>query len=422
MIRLSTTRLNNKKTLADLLFEEDELGLLDVQPLKAKVAPTDHIGTQFADISAFYEKHGRLPEEGVDVPLNEKLLARRLKGILANPAQREYLQAQDIFGLLDGRLTKQNEASFSAETKPVEHIEQSELVTSLADIFADDDDGLLDFDVPDIFNLRHISVEKKDQPDEIAQRQPCPNFPSFAPLFTAFHDGLKNGVFDLERFTHKLKIAAGDFFILNGLVGYVANVGERLEQYNGFNARLHLVFENGTEMHMLYQSLTHGLVRDKEGRKALLNGQSLRPSLEAVPTGIVYILKTLSTDPVLIPYKQNLYKIGFTEISVEERIRNAEQDSTFLEAPVKIVATNQCFNLNAQKLEALVHGFLAPRRLNLKLKSHSGQVYTPKEWFYVPLDTALAVIQHIVSGSISLYRLDNTTGKIVEKHTHVRTK
>ena len=32
------------------------------------------------------------------------------------------------------------------------------------------------------------------------------------------------------------------------------------------------VFENGTEMHMLYQSLTHGLVRDNEGRKAQLNG------------------------------------------------------------------------------------------------------------------------------------------------------
>ena len=127
-------------------------------------------------------------------------------------------------------------------------------------------------------------------------------------------------------------------------------------------------------MNMLYQSLTHGLVRDKEGRKVQLNGQKLIPSDVSVPSGLVYILATKSKDPALIPYKQNLYKIGFTETTVEQRIKNAEKDRTFLEAPVRIVATSQCFNLNAQKLEALVHGFLATRRLNITLKSHTGQV------------------------------------------------
>ncbi|MGY3854573.1 GIY-YIG nuclease family protein [Aeromonas aquatilis] len=415
MIRLSTARLANKPSLGDILGEEDDLGLLDVQPLKAKAAPTDLTGTQFAEITAFYALHGRLPEEGGSARLDEKLLARRLKGILANPAQREHLQAQDEFGLLSHAVNGPCEPCLTDEPEPVACINKSELVTSLADIFADDDDGLLDFDEPDIFSLRHISAEKKEQPDEIAQRQPCAEFPRFAPLFAAFHQGLHVGSFSLARFAHKLKIAKGDFFILNGLVGYVVSEGERLEQYADYNARLHLVFENGTEMHMLYLSLTHGLVRDKEGRKGLLNGQSLLPSVDAVPTGLVYILKSLSTDPVLAPYKHNLYKIGFTETSIEQRIKNAELDSTFLEAPVKIVAINQCFNLNAQKLEALVHGFFAPRRLNVKLKSHSGQMYTPKEWFNVPLDSALAVIQHIVDGSISQYRLDNTTGKILSK-------
>lgn len=419
MIRLSTARLANKSSLGDILGEEDDLGLLDVQPLKAKAASTDLAGTQFAEITAFYEQHGRLPEEGSCAQLNEKLLARRLRGIRSNPQQCAHLQTQDVFGLLNGG--ELGGSCLAAEPEPVAYVNKSELVTSLDDIFADDDDGLLDFDEPDIFSLRHVSAEKKEQPDEIAQRQPCADFPRFVPLFTTFHNGLKSGSFNLERFTHKLKIAAGDFFILNGLAGYVASVGERLAQYSDYNARLYLVFENGTEMHMLYQSLTHGLVRDKEGRKGLLNGQSLEPSHEAVPTGIVYILKTLSTDPALIPYKSHLYKIGFTETSVEERIKNAELDSTFLEAPVQIVATNQCYNLNAHKLEALVHGFLAPRRLNVKLKSHSGLVYTPREWFNVPLATALAVIQHIVDGSISQYRLDNTTGKVVPKagHAHV---
>ncbi|WP_226685269.1 GIY-YIG nuclease family protein [Shewanella indica] len=413
MIRLSTARLDSKSTMSDILEEDDGLGLLDVEPVRAKAAPTDLAAVQFDEINTFFELNGRLPGEGSGVPLKEKVLARRLKGIKANPSQCAHLQPFDVHGLLAGAALSRSVSSKADSLGQT--VDKSELVTSLADIFVDDDDGLLNFDEPNIFSLKHVSGEKKVQPDEIAQRQPCADFPRFAPLFATFHEGLQAGTFSFERFTHKLKIAVGDLFILNGLVGYVASIGERLENYSEYNARLHLVFENGTEMHMLYQSLTHGLVRDNEGRKAMLNGQALQPSQEAVPTGVVYILKSLSTDPALLPYKHNLYKIGFTETSVEERIKNAERDSTFLEAPVKIVATNQCFNLNAQKLEALVHGFFAPRRLNVKLVSHSGQVYTPKEWFNVPLSSALAVIQYIVDGSISQYRLDNTTGNVLKK-------
>lgn len=38
-------------------------------------------------------------------------------------------------------------------------------------------------------------------------------------------------------------------------MGYVDKVGERLEEYGPWNARLHLVFENGTEMNMLFSRL-----------------------------------------------------------------------------------------------------------------------------------------------------------------------
>jgi hypothetical protein len=415
MIRFSTKRLANKSTLGDIFGEGDELGLLDVEPLKAKTVAVDLTGKQFAEIVTFYKLHGRLPQESPNTPFEEKLLARRFSSIKCNPAQCEHLQAQDKYGLLTYSDLESSEPSLVAEPAPAAYISKSELVTSLSDIFDDDDDGLLDFEVPDIFTLKHVSAEKKEQPDEIAQRQPCADYSRFEPLFNVVHDRLKDGAFSLERFTHKLKIAEADFFILNGLVGYVVNVGEALEQYNGYNARLHIVFENGTEMNMLYQSLTHGLVRDKEGRKVQLNGQLLRPSNEAIPTGVVYVLATLSTNPVLTPYKKNLYKIGFTDTSVEQRVKNAEKDSTFLEAPVRIVSTSQCFNMNAQKLEALAHGFLASRRLNVTLKSQSGLVYNPREWFNVPLVTVLSVIQYIVDGSISHYRLDNTTGKVVPK-------
>lgn len=397
MIRFSTKRLANKSTLGDIFGEDDELGLLDVEPLKAKAVAVDLTGKQFAEIVTFYKLHGRLPQESLTTPFEEKILARRFRSIKGDLAQCEHLQAQDEYGLLTYSDLESRKPSLVAEPAPAAYINKteiskSELVTSLSDIFDDDEDGLLDFEDPDIFTLQHVTAEKKDQPDDIAQRQPCADYPRFEPLFNVLHERLKNGAFSLERFIHKLKIVEGDFFILNGLVGYVANVGEALEQYSGYNARLHLVFENGTEMNMLYQSLTHGLVRDKEGRKVQLNGQLLRPSNEAVPTGVVYVLATLSTNPALTPYKKNLYKVGFTETTVEQRVKNAEKDSTFLEAPVRIVSTSQCFNMNAQKLEALAHGFLASRRLNVSLKSQSGKAYSPREWFNVPLVTVLAVI------------------------------
>ncbi|MGL5371940.1 MAG: GIY-YIG nuclease family protein [Plesiomonas shigelloides] len=412
MISLSTSGLMNKISLDDILGEDDELGLLDVQPLKAKATPVDIAGGKFAEIIAFYKQHHRLPEAAESAPLAEKMLARRLRSIQENPEQFAHLHALDEFGWLQPKAIVQTSANI---IKTEATIDKSELVTSLADIFADDDDGLLDFEEPDLFSLKNVPADKKEQPDEIAQRKVCADFSRFAPLFSAFSNGLRANEFKLQRFTHKLKIAAGDFFTLNGLTGYVVNIGEQLEGYKGYNARLHLVFENGTEMYMLYQSLTHGLVRDKSGRKGMLNGSTLQPSTEAIPTGYVYILRTLSTDPVLAPYKANLYKIGFTSTSVEERVKNAESDRTFLEAPVKIIAVNECFNLNTQKLEALVHGFLAARRLNITMKSYDGQIYTPREWFNVPIDTALLVTQLIADGSISHFRLDNTTGKIVAK-------
>jgi hypothetical protein len=415
MIRLSTNHLSGKSTLNSIISEDDEFGLLDVQPLKPKSGLVNLYDNQFSEIVAYYELHGRLPTEGNTVSLDEKRLARRLKSIKENPDLCLQLRSIDFYNLLESNSSDYIHTNLAAESESPTYINKSELVTSLEDIFADDDDELLNFDEPDIFSITHVSVDRKEQPDEIAQRQPCPDFQRFEPLFLQLRGGLKKGIFSLERFTHKLKISEGDFFVLNGVIGYVHSAGERLREYSTYNARLHLIFENGTEMNMLYQSLTHGLVRDKEGRKVELNGQKLKPSDVSVPSGLVYILATKSKDPALIPYKQNLYKIGFTETTVEQRIKNAEKDRTFLEAPVRIVATSQCFNLNAQKLEALVHGFLAARRLNITLKSHSGQVYTPKEWFNVPLATVQAVIQYIVDGTISQYRLDNTTGKIVAK-------
>ncbi|MBM1023136.1 GIY-YIG nuclease family protein [Lelliottia sp. V106_10] len=414
MLRLSPVQPRQKATIDDIFSEADDLGLLVVEPLKI-YSPTGNLSvSRLEEINAFYVVHGHPPLTDSE-EFKETLLAQRLRALRDNKQYHEMLQPFDIHGLLEGGNTGNIlEPSESLPVPPVV-VDKSELVTSLEDIFADDDDGLLSFSAPDIFTLKHVPTEKKTQPDEIAKRQPCPDFHRFAPLFETVQNGLKTGAFSFVRFRHELKIYEGDFFILNGVMGYVDKVGERLEEYGPWNARLHLVFENGTEMNMLFLSLTHGLVRDTEGRKIILNGQHVRPDETPVPTGYVYVLATHSNQPALQCFKPDLYKIGFTEGTIEERIKHAEKDKTFLEAPVRIVMTTQCFNINTHKLEALIHGFLGKQRLNITLRGLDGQIYHPREWFHAPLATVLSVIKYILDGTISQYRMDNTTGKIVAK-------
>lgn len=416
MISLHSTQPKKKVTLDDIFAAEDMFGLLDVVALKPKAGPTDLIGNQFENIMTFVDSYGRAPQNTPNATMSEKSLRRQLNAIRVNPEQCKILRERDRHGLLADVNVNQN----LSETPEVElasppEISKSELVISLDDIFDDDDLGLLNFDAPEIFTIKHVPVGKKDLPDEIARRQPCPDFERFSPLFARVHRGFRDGVFSVMRYRNEQKFQEGDFFILSGVMGYVHRAGERLEQYDTYNARLHLVFENGTELNMLYQSLTQGLVRDKEGRKVDLNGQQLVPSDTPVPSGFVYVLATRSTDPALSPYIRDLYKIGFTESTVEKRIQNAANDRTFLEAPVRIIFTTQCFNMNANRLEALVHGFLAKQRLNITLRAVNGSTYTPREWFHTPLATVQAVIKYILDGTISEYRMDNTTGKIVTK-------
>lgn len=111
----------------------------------------------------------------------------------------------------------------------------------------------------------------------------------------------------------------------------------------------------------------------------------------------------------------NLIKIGYTENTVEERTKNAVKDPTFLEAPVKIVGAFECFNLNPNRFETLIHGVLHAQKLQMTLKSSVGKDYHPNEWFRVDLAIAKEVATRIVDGSIVQYRMNNTTGRLVKK-------
>nr|MCR5259974.1 GIY-YIG nuclease family protein [Desulfovibrio sp.] len=131
-----------------------------------------------------------------------------------------------------------------------------------------------------------------------------------------------------------------------------------------------------------------------------------------------YVLETLSTAPELakLTARRHLVKIGYSTQPVDKRIAGAEKDQTYLCAPVRQAAEIAGNNLNLQRFEHLIHGFLNKQKLAVKLvNARTGKVYEPKEWFTASVQTAIDVCRHIVNGDISLYRMNNVTGEIVKK-------
>ena len=104
---------------------------------------------------------------------------------------------------------------------------------------------------------------------------------------------------------------------------------------------MHVVYENGTEnKQLLLQSLASSLYsKERHGRMVtnIVDDESLSERFGAeFTTGYIYVLKSLSENPEIRKIN-NLYKIGFTRNRIESRIVNAENEVTYLNAPVRLV-------------------------------------------------------------------------------------
>ena len=84
-------------------------------------------------------------------------------------------------------------------------------------------------------------------------------------------------------------------------------------------------------------------------------------------------------------------------------------------APVRIVETFQCYNLNTQKFEQLIHNFFGKTCLNFDIFDKKGNRHTPREWFIVPLEAIEEAIEFIKSGDVVDYRYDTEREIIVRK-------
>ncbi|WP_334117516.1 GIY-YIG nuclease family protein, partial [Ligilactobacillus sp.] len=143
----------------------------------------------------------------------------------------------------------------------------------------------------------------------------------------------------------------------------------------------------------------HGLGASLYGRgKAISDIETGEVNLtgDDYKTGYIYVLKSLSEDPQIANIK-SLYKIGFTKNSVQQRIANAENESTYLYAPVKVVEQFQVINLNPEKLETAIHHVLEDYRLDVSIKAPNGKVITPREWFVIDLPKVEEIVNAIVT-------------------------
>lgn len=405
----------NLLTLNDILTMPDDLGLLNVKAVNSS-NPKDLNASRFEEINHFIDQNGRMPLDGSD-HLNEKQLARRLKSILSNQQNMKELSGSDRHKLFEEPLLK----PIQTNKDIVEVSVAPENVTSLDDIFNSDALGLLDIEASDIFDIKHVPVIEREMPDEIAQRTNCEDFYEFTAIFELNHENITNKTAEIVPFKSGSQIDKGDVFILRGMLCFVDNIGEfQSVADEPYNPRLRVIFENGTESNLLLRSLAAALYKDENSRRILKTASDVENAFQNIThrdkrSGVVYIVTTLSDNPVLknIP---NLFKIGYTESTVETRTKNAERDTAFLESPIRIVASIECYNLNPNRFETLIHGFLSAQRLKIELTGKNGQKYHPKEWFSVPLDSAREVVRRIIDGTIIQYRMDNTTGKIQLKN------
>jgi len=66
---------------------------------------------------------------------------------------------------------------------------------------------------------------------------------------------MKEGQRKANKFAKEKEITAGEFFILNGILTYVTEVGETHSRNGKKNARLRLIFDNGAVNNIYFRQL-----------------------------------------------------------------------------------------------------------------------------------------------------------------------
>lgn len=385
----------------------DELGIEDeVTQQGSRTAQEERIIAGFEDIQCFVAEHKRTPQHGEENDIFERLYAVRLERLREQTDCRMILEPLDHQGLL--------KSNVGAKHAAPDQLSDDEL---LAELGVEAEAG--------ITQLKYVrSASDKRAAEDIASRDRCADFENFKPFFKTMQDNLDEGVriarpIRKEAGFLKTDIKQGEFFILGGQIAYVAEVGEPIKAPNGeADARLRVIYSNGTESNLLLRSLQRALYKDETSRLISekkadvgpLFGDHLEP--DDIESGTIYVLRSCSENPYIKEHRALIHKIGVTGGKVETRIANAAHDATYLLADVEVIATYKLFDINRTKLEKLFHRVFAEAQLDIMIPDRFGKPVKPREWFLVPLNVIDEAVQCIKDGSIAQYVYDPKTARL----------
>lgn len=381
-----------------------ELGV-DLTPKKARARTPreERIIAGFEDIVKFREEHGRVPQHGEGRDIFERLYAVRLDRLRALPESAGLLAEMDGQGLLEG--------GGDTSLAPVDDLDDNALLAEL---------GIDAAPAQDITQLRNVrSNSDRKAAEEIASAERCEDFATFKPLFDGIEADLASGARVTRPFGRDAGIDLGDFFILRGQLAYVAEVGDLTKAPNGQNdARLRVIYSNGTESNLLRWSLQRALYKDDSGRRVtepdagpLFGSAPDEP--DQLPTGTLYVLRSRSTHPTIAAHRDLIHKIGITGSAVEARIAGAADDATYLLADVDVVATYKLYEINRPRLEGLIHRVLDSVRFDAEIPDRFGKSVRPREWFLVPLPVIDEIVARIGDGTLVDYTYERERAALV---------
>lgn len=386
------------------LSDQELLDALGVSAEAADVAAhsrrEERIIAGFEDVQRFAEEQGRAPQHGEGRDIFERIYAVRLDRL------RELDECRALLGPLDHQGLLSSVPSTAPATP--EAIDDEALLAELG----------VSVETAGITELRHVrSNAEKQAAEEIANRQSCTDFDRFKPLFQQVQKELDAGLRSTRPFELKAEIRPGSFFIVSGQKAYVAEMGEVYSNAQGrTDARLRVIFDNGTESNLLMRSLQRALHKDEAGRRItdphagpLFSGERIDGDQAS---GTIYVLRSMSDHPLVAENRKIVHKIGVTNGSVERRVVNAKLDPTFLMSDVEIVATYELYNINRSKLENVIHRIFNTARLDIEIKDRFGQPVVPKEWFLVPLYAIDDVVEKIRDGTIEDFIYNPKTAKL----------
>ena len=396
----------------DIVTEEDrallaELGVEEkTNKATTYTAREERIIAGFEEIQHFVKAHERTPQRDKDSGIFEQIYAIRLECIRKQEEYCTLLAGIDYQGLLTN--------SVEAQCQEPDELDDDALLAEL---------GVGNTDLP-ITKLHHVrSTAEKQAAKEIASRRQCEDFENFQPLFEQVQRELDTGLRETRPFQHNAEIEVGQYFILGGQKVYVADKGATFIKRYGDkvahrDARMRVIFDNGTESDLLMRSLQRALHKDDSGRRIIDSADvplfADQTEADDEASGTIYVLRSKSNNSFIQENHDLIHKIGVTNKKVETRIANAKLDPTFLMADVEVVATYQLYNINRSKLESLIHRIFAKARLEIEIKDRFGNPVIPREWFLVPLDVIDEAVKKIQEGTIAKYFYDTKRASLIE--------